>query len=265
MQNILNNYQKVDDAYTVSSDQYIRDRVQSNKVALQTINQAYPNGNAIISMDISKTLDGIEERFNETTQRAMIQENLTDVNTYIDNSYNYENTRIKKVLNDSKNDVYILREKYMLKQYQISFTKFIINVILFTFFIVIVCAFIVCFTFYPGIGAEASNAAVVKAQEAVDKGTQKLSEAVSDAAKKAAKKAAEVATKALKKATEAATKNVIEPYLSWKVAGILLGIIGFIYALGLLIFYRQTLIRRKDDWTKKYFSSSLTNNSSCDG
>ena len=257
MQNILNNYQKVDDAYTVSSDQYIRDRVQSNKVALQTINQAYPNGNAIISMDISKTLDGIEERFNESTQRAMIQENLTDVNTYIDNSYNYENTRIKKVLNDSKNDVYILREKYMLKQYQISFTKFIINVILFTFFIVIVCAFIVCFTFYPGIGAEASNAAVVKAQEALNKAGEKTGEA--------AKKAAEVATKALKKATEAAGKNVIEPYLSWKVAGILLGIIGVIYALGLLLFYRQTLIRRKDDWTKKYFSSSLTNNSSCDG
>lgn len=45
------------------------------------------------------------------------------------------------------------------------------------------------------------------------------------------------------------------PHLSWEVAGTILIFISAIYILGVVIFYRQTLVRRKDDWTKFYFNT----------
>lgn len=43
--------------------------------------------------------------------------------------------------------------------------------------------------------------------------------------------------------------------ISWKAAGVILFLIATIYAFGVIVFYRQTLVRRKDDWTKYYFST----------
>lgn len=45
------------------------------------------------------------------------------------------------------------------------------------------------------------------------------------------------------------------PHLNWRVAGTILLFISAIYILGVVIFYRQTLVRRKDDWTKFYFNT----------
>jgi hypothetical protein len=158
---------------------------------------AYPGYTVDDIMTIESLFNNMSNDFEKATQFIKISNNLTNVNQFIDNSFKVENKRINHVLNDSINDVYLSRENFMLIKYNKAYQEFLTAVIQWSFFVAIVCAFFVCFTFYP-IG---------------------------------------------------------KPNLSWKAAGSIIAIVLAIYLCGVVIFYKQTLIRRKDNWDKFYFNT----------
>ena len=165
-----------------------------DKVAASNI-VAYPGYTVDDLMTMETMFGKMEKEYTKATEVIKIGNDLRNVNKYIDNNYNYENNRVRNVLNHSENDVHLSRESFMLVRYNIAFTNFLTNVIIFSFFTAIVCAFVICFTFY-------------------------------------------------------------EKYkISWTAASAILVLIASIYLLGVVIFYRQTLVRRKNDWTKFYFNT----------
>jgi len=164
---------------------------------------AYPGYTVDDLMTIESGFNEMETLYNQATEVIAIGNDLQNVNQYMSNSYTTENKRINKVLNDSVNDVYLSRETFMLTKYNIAFQHFLTHVIMFTIFVAIIVAFLVCLTFY---------------------------------------------------------KKVM---LSWKIAGICIAAVAMFYLFGVVLFYRQTMIRRKDDWTKFYFSTPDTLNKTC--
>jgi len=174
-----------------------------DKVAASNI-VAYPGYSTDDLMTMENMFSKMEKEYNKATDVIKIGNDLRNVNMYIDNTYSLENKRIKQVLSSSENDVYLSRENFMLVRYNIAFTNFLTNVIMFSFFTAIVCAFVICFTFYEKFK------------------------------------------------------------ITWTAASAILILVASIYVLGVVIFYRQTLVRRKDDWTKYYFNvPDALNNNSC--
>lgn len=171
--------------------------------AANVTKMAYPGYTVDDLMNIESSFNEMEQLYNQATQVIKIGNDLNNVNQYIGNSYTVENKRMNNVLNDSVNDVYLSRETFALTKYNTAFQKFLTSVIMFTLFVAIIIAFLICMTIYP------------------------------------------------------------KTMLSWTVAGPVIGVVLLFLLLGIILFYRQTMIRRKDDWNKFYFSTpkSLTGSS----
>ena len=165
-----------------------------DQVAASKVN-AYPGYSSDDLMTIESILGGLETQFTGVTDVIKVSNNLQNVNQYISNSYDIEKKRIGGVLNSSVNDVYLSRETFMLVKYNIAFQHFLINVIQFSLFVAIICAFLICFTFYDKFK------------------------------------------------------------ITWTIAISVISLVLVIYLAGVVIFYRETLVRRKDDWDKFYFNT----------
>jgi len=200
---LIGNYSSNDNVYASEFNKRMVDiiNVDANGEILDTntasnlTHMAYPGYTVDDLMTIENNFNDMEVLYNEATSIIKVGNDLQNVNTYLSNSYNAESNRVNSLLSHSMNDVYLSRENYMLKKYATAYNQYLAKVVMFSFFIAIVCAFVILFTKYEKVK------------------------------------------------------------LTWSIAGGLLTFILSIYVLGVVMFYKQMLLRRKDDWTKYYFSS----------
>ena len=125
------------------------------------LDSAYPGYSSDDIMKIENGFTSLENLYNSTTDVLQIGNDLGNVNNFVKNTYDLENKRISKVLDNSVNDVYLSRERFMLTKYNIAYQDFLTNVILISMFFSIICFFVISFTFYEKFKIEWKAAGVI--------------------------------------------------------------------------------------------------------
>jgi hypothetical protein len=103
---------------------------------------------------MAQIFEKMDKNYQEMLSQIQTMNDLTNINDYVGNMYNAENTRVTHLKNSSVNNVYKAREQYSTTKYAVSYTKFITNAVIFTLGMLIVCGVLVCLTVFKAGGSE---------------------------------------------------------------------------------------------------------------
>ena len=122
--------------YTTSSEDYIK------KVS-------YPGNSYEALSDIEQAFEKMEGQYVSMLNQIQTINNLVNMTTYVQNSYEKESERAGSLRNSTVNNVFKMRQLYMANKYAISYNNYVIAILQFTIAIVVIGVFI-----FMGLSAE---------------------------------------------------------------------------------------------------------------
>jgi hypothetical protein len=95
------------------------------------------------------------------SQMLTSMNDLVNINSFVQDNMDKEYLRSNQLRNNTFNNVHKTRQYYMLRKYDIEYNKFLTKIIMFSFFVAIVCALIWCTTLDADIKLNAKLAIAV--------------------------------------------------------------------------------------------------------
>lgn len=186
-----------------SDNTIIIDNANSSEHLASTYNASFPGYTYDDIADIESKFENIDLQYTDMLYQIQTINKMSNMTLYMDNIYSIENQRMTSLKKQSVNNVQKMRQTFMANKYKMNYQRFLTNIVLFTFIVVIVCGIALCLTKLP------------------DKPSVPQSENMR-----------------------------ISPSIGFMIVG---GVL-FLYVMLMFIFYKGWQQRRKDDWSKFYFS-----------